>query len=213
MAFLAPLFLGLLLLVPALWFWPSRLRDRRLGILRTLLFVLLILAAARPVAFHDEGAAWHVVVVDRSASVAADLGHAAAALAAQVPVDDRRVLVQIGEQPASLAMAGQEPQDDAETATSEALGAELATLTPERRQQLGLDDTVDGVLVLDVKEMDPRGLRPGDVIKKIGETEVSTPRAVDGAVSEAREKGRESVLLVVNRQGHDLFVGLKLPVA
>lgn len=119
-----------------------------------------------------------------------------------------------GEQPAAMRMAGREgePQPEA-TVTSEALGAELAALTPERRQQFGIDADADGVLVVDVKRGAADGLRQGDVIKRVGDSSVTTPRAVEEAVSAAREDGRKSVLMLVNRGGHDIFLGLKLSVA
>jgi len=44
-------------------------------------------------------------------------------------------------------------------------------------------------------------------------TAVSTPDDVDRLVHEAKSKSKKSVLLLVKRQGHDLFLGLKLGVA
>ena len=70
--FLAPLFLWTLVLVPLLWWWPRRLGHVRHGILRSLLFVTLIVALARPVVLTSDGVEHHVFVVDRSASVDAE---------------------------------------------------------------------------------------------------------------------------------------------
>jgi serine protease Do len=118
-----------------------------------------------------------------------------------------------GEQPATMRMADRGEDRPEPAVTSETLGAELARLTPERRQQLGIDEEVDGVVVLDVKPGGAEGLRQGDVIKRVGAQTVTTPQAVERAVSEAREQGRKSVLMLVNRGGHDIFLGLKLSVA
>ncbi len=69
MTLLHPTWLLLLLVVPVIWFVPRRLRDTRLGLLRTAVLVLLVLGAARPVAWTTGGPAWQVVVLDASGSV------------------------------------------------------------------------------------------------------------------------------------------------
>ena len=101
MSFLAPIFLLLLLAIPAIWFWPRRLTDVRHGILRTLVLVLVALAAARPVAFKEDARAWHVVIVDASASVedgAAAL-ETAREIAGRPPGRDRTLLLTLGTPP------------------------------------------------------------------------------------------------------------------
>ena len=71
MEFSQPIWFLLLLLVPALWFWPSRLEDRRIGILRSVAAVLLIAALARPTLPGTTDRAHHVMVFDATASAAA----------------------------------------------------------------------------------------------------------------------------------------------
>lgn len=67
--FLDPAFLFLLIAVPLLWWWPARVRDLRLGILRTLVFAALVVALARPVVFVEDDRQHLVYVLDQSASV------------------------------------------------------------------------------------------------------------------------------------------------
>lgn len=154
--------------------------------------------------------------VDDSRELVRLVGQTAADTSASIDIwrDEAPVTlaVDIGAQPATMFATATRTAPD-RSITSEALGAQLATLTPERRQQLGLDDDAKGVLVVDVDDADPRGLQPGDLIRRIGGTEVATPEAVETALKSATDKDRKSVVLLVTRQGRDLFLGLKLPVA
>lgn len=96
---------------------------------------------------------------------------------------------------------------------SKELGAELAALTPQTRARYGIDDETSGVLVLDVQKPDPSGLLPGDVIKQVGQESVTGPHDLEKAIARAKDDGSRAVLLLVTRQGADLFVGVKLGVA
>lgn len=67
--FLRPLFLLLLLAVPLLWFFPRRVARVTAGVLRSLLFALVIVALAGPVLVTREGALFQVFVLDQTASI------------------------------------------------------------------------------------------------------------------------------------------------
>ena len=69
--FLRPLFLLVLLLVPLLWFFPRRMDRVARGVLRSLVFALVILALAGPVLVTPAGSLFQVFVLDQSASVSA----------------------------------------------------------------------------------------------------------------------------------------------
>ncbi len=129
---------------------------------------------------------------------------------------EKTLKITTGLQPAEAQLAALEPGTEATGSVhSDALNADLATLTPERRAQYGVGEDVNGVLVLDVKQgsVFEQGLRSGDVIKQVDRTAVSEPREVDSLVQKAQSDDRKAVLLLVERQGHDLFLGLKLGVA
>lgn len=68
-AFLTPAWLWALLVVPAVWFLPRRVRDVRHGLLRSAVLAMLILGLARPITLGTDEAPRHVVIVDRSASL------------------------------------------------------------------------------------------------------------------------------------------------
>ncbi|MBP0466313.1 trypsin-like peptidase domain-containing protein [Roseomonas sp. PWR1] len=58
-----------------------------------------------------------------------------------------------------------------------------------------------------------RGLQPGDVIRRVGGRVTETPRDVVEAVGAARDAGRGSIALQVEREGASRFVALPLRAA
>lgn len=88
------------------------------------------------------------------------------------------------------------------------LGIALAPLTPDIRQQVGVDETVKGTVITSVKSGSPAdqaGLQPGDVIVGVGETTVSSPALAVDAIRKAL-KVDTTVLLRILRGGQGLFV-------
>jgi serine protease Do len=98
---------------------------------------------------------------------------------------------------------------------SATLDAQLAALTPELRERYGIADDAEGVLVLDIKEGSAfeQSLRPGDIIRKVEGSAVTAPQQVERIVDRARSASKRAVLMLVSRNGQDLFLGLKLGVA
>ena len=95
----------------------------------------------------------------------------------------------------------------------DALGLGLAAITPELREEYGLQTDAKGVLVTEVMGGGPaseKGLRPGDIIVEVSQNEVSTRSQVQVKVNEADEAGRRSVLLLVERSGDLRFVALRV---
>ena len=90
----------------------------------------------------------------------------------------------------------------------------LGQLTPEARQQFELSDDVEGVVVTDVAAGQPggreRACSAGDVIIEADRKQVSDPKAVADAVREAAERGDETILLLVQREGQNRFVAVGL---
>ncbi|MEY4256910.1 MAG: serine protease HtrA, partial [Pseudomonadota bacterium] len=73
--------------------------------------------------------------------------------------------------------------------------------------------TVRGVLVEGVtptSDAGIKGLKTGDVLVRVADKAVSTPQDVVAAVDGAKASGRESVLLLVYRDGRTLFVLIKM---
>ena len=87
-------------------------------------------------------------------------------------------------------------------------------MTDDARQQLNLPDAVQGVVVTAVDPSGPaaeKGLRPGDIIERIDGQKVSKPADVTTAID--GQTSKKAVLLLVNRGGNALFVGVRLKTA
>ena len=98
--------------------------------------------------------------------------------------------------------------------TVDALGMSLSAITPELRERYEVAEKTKGVLITKVSEGTPaaeRGLRPGDVIVEIDQEEVTSPAQVAQKVKDARTAGKKkSILVMIERQGEQRFVGLSL---
>lgn len=92
-----------------------------------------------------------------------------------------------------------------------ALGLTLGKLTNDARQELGLKKDVKGVLITDVEDGKPaadQDIRPGDVIVKVGDQPVASPREAAQRVEKAQKANQRAVLLLLNRHGEERFVAL-----
>ena len=104
-------------------------------------------------------------------------------------------------------------QPSTEPAEAELLGLTVAILTPELRQQLGLPDTSSGLAVTAVDETSEafdKGIRAGDVITEAGQQALEKPGDLEARITEAREAGRKSLLLLIRRGGEPRFVALSV---
>ena len=120
--------------------------------------------------------------------------------------------VEIGQMPTEdqVVAATEQPADQS---ASPRLGVALAQLTPEARQSLNLPEDVTGVIVTEVQPGSPaaeKGLQRGDVIVEADRQQVSDPNMVAEAVRKAAERGDETILLLVKRDGQDRFVAVRL---
>lgn len=110
--------------------------------------------------------------------------------------------------PEQEVLAANQPDSD-----TGKLGLKLAPLDKQAREKLAVDDSVQGVLVTGVAPDSPaakQGLRPGDLILRIGQSRVDTPKSLAAAVEAASKQGDESVLALVRRGESQRFVALKL---
>lgn len=124
----------------------------------------------------------------------------------------RSVMLATGEMPSreqlSESESGMQPSGVVRSTT---LDADLAAMTPELRSNLQIPDGIDGVVVTDIRPGPAydQGLRAGDLIRKVAHETVTSPRQIDKLVNDASSDGKKAVLLLVNRHGRDLFLGLK----
>ena len=105
------------------------------------------------------------------------------------------------------------PEEAPDPGMIDELGLGLASLTGQTREKYGLSDATNGVVVTEVTDGSAaadKGLRPGDVIVEVGQEPVASAADVAEKVDAAREAGRKSVLLLLERQGDLRFVALRL---
>ncbi|HEX6979812.1 MAG TPA: DegQ family serine endoprotease [Alphaproteobacteria bacterium] len=117
------------------------------------------------------------------------------------------------EQMASASPGGDQGPAGRSAATVETLGMSLAAITPDLRERYEINEKTKGVVITSVDDGSPaaeRGLRPGDVIVEVNQEAVSSPQQVVTKVKEAKSQGRRGVLVMVDRQGEQRFVGLSV---
>lgn len=120
--------------------------------------------------------------------------------------------VPLGELPApeELALSGDPQMPGApKNAKESRLGLVVSDLTPEQRQEAGVD--AQGVLVTQVSEGPAfkAGITPGDIILLVDNLQVGSAEAFSKLV-EGLPAGK-SVPVLVQRRGGPLFLALKLP--
>jgi len=121
---------------------------------------------------------------------------------------------------AENAAGGEDSQANPEGASGKAsvvLGLTLAPLDAAARAKLGLAPEIKGALVTAVNSASDaadKGLHPGDLVVHAGDRPIDSPADLVKAVAEARhdakKEGRTLILLGVRREGHTLFVPIKL---
>ena len=121
--------------------------------------------------------------------------------------------VTLGRRETAEAGASGSNQRGGEASRENVLGLSVTPLTPEIGSQL---DTPEGTTGLVIQSVDPssaaaeRGLNPGDVITEAGQQPVQTLADLEARIDEAREAGRNSVLLLIRRGGDPRFVALPI---
>ncbi|RVD46775.1 PDZ domain-containing protein, partial [Mesorhizobium sp. M8A.F.Ca.ET.023.02.2.1] len=92
-----------------------------------------------------------------------------------------------------------------------AIGLGLMDITPDIRQQMNLADNERGAVVATVnpdKAAATAGIQPGDIIVAVNQAPVKNARQVTQAIAQAGKSGRKSVLLLVEREGSQIYVAV-----
>lgn len=93
------------------------------------------------------------------------------------------------------------------------LGISLSPLDDAGRDMYNIADNVRGLLVVDAdleSDAGKKGVDVGDVITDINQKPVRSIKQAQDEIERAQKSGRESVLLLLNRQGSIQFVAVKL---
>ena len=106
-----------------------------------------------------------------------------------------------------VGLVGEQPEGDAQTL--DRLGFTVDDLDGELAAELGLDETLTGVVVTEVAADSPameKGVEPGDIIRRFGQRRVDSAADLAASVAETLDAGRSGVLLLIERDGRERFV-------
>jgi serine protease Do len=106
-----------------------------------------------------------------------------------------------------VGLVGEQPEGDAQTL--DRLGFTVDDLDAELAVELGLDETLTGVVVTEVAAGSPameKGVEPGDIIRRFGQRRVDSAADLATSVGETVDAGRSGVLLLIERDGRERFV-------
>ncbi|MER8463867.1 DegQ family serine endoprotease [Mesorhizobium sp. M1396] len=96
---------------------------------------------------------------------------------------------------------------------SPAIGLGLMDITPDIREQMNLAHNQRGAVVASVnpdKAAAASGIQAGDIIVAVNQMPVKSARQVTQAIAQAGKSGRKSVLLLVERDGGQIYVAVPL---
>lgn len=115
---------------------------------------------------------------------------------------------------AEASMPGAEaPMEEVAPTQTEMLGLTLSEVNKETISQFGLAPNATGLVITAVdptSDAASNGLQAGDLISEAGQQPVISVADFEDRVSEAREAGRKSLLILVNRDGMTRFMALRI---
>ena len=124
-----------------------------------------------------------------------------------------KVRVKLGQRPTNNELNKQVAPPEPTKPNEDAIdGAGLSELTDSLREEYGIDPAISGVIIMSVDETSSayeNGLRKGDVITDVAQKPIGSVEEVEELVSSAKSEGRQSVLLLVRREGQPRFIVLK----
>jgi serine protease Do len=103
--------------------------------------------------------------------------------------------------------------EPAAPAQATVMGMTMEPLTPDAITSLGLPPDSTGLVVIKVdpvSEAFTKGLREGDLITEAGQQKVTKVEDLQARITEAKDAGRKSLLLLIRREGDPRFVALSI---
>lgn len=95
----------------------------------------------------------------------------------------------------------------------EVLGLTLEPMTADMAQQMNLPPDTQGLVVTHVEAVSDaagKGVAPGDIVVEAGQRPVTRLQDLQDRITEAKDAGRKSLLLLVRRDGDPRFVALSV---
>lgn len=136
----------------------------------------------------------------------------------------RSVNVTVGKRPSEAELAQQQmfdpnaepevPEGTEGGAIGDSLGLQVIELTPQIRRQLGVSIETTGVVIAAVdpnSDAARKGLQRGDIVLSANYNETASISGLEQVVGQAKESGREAVLLRIQRRGQPaIYVPVRL---
>ena len=126
--------------------------------------------------------------------------------------ETQTILVTLGRRETAEGLSGGDDDAD-QPKRSIVLGLTLQELGPDMREAMDLPEDAEGLIVSDV---DPdstahaKGVRSGDLLTQVGQHPLRQVSDLTDLITEAREAGRTSVLILIRRGDDPNFVALPL---
>lgn len=118
------------------------------------------------------------------------------------------------EQVAQVEEPSDDGSEDAAPETTTVMGLTLSPMTDALREEHGLGEAVNGVVVVEVEEgsiAEEKRMQAGDVIVEVGQEAVSQPEQVVKRIGELKDQGRQSALMLLSSgEGELRFVALRI---
>lgn len=96
------------------------------------------------------------------------------------------------------------------------VGLALKKMDADIARQLGLPSDSTGVVVMDVRPGSPaaeKGIRPGDVLAKVGGEKIEVPEDLSERMTKARLDGKKSILALIKRGDTQRFIAIPVGAA
>jgi serine protease Do len=113
----------------------------------------------------------------------------------------------------TLAAAPGGPPQSAPPPEESVLGMTVAAVNDALRDRYGLAPDARGLVVTELDQASDayaKGMREGDLITEVGQEPVGSPQDMQARIEAAEQAGRNSILLLVRRDGAPRFVALNL---
>lgn len=125
---------------------------------------------------------------------------------------DMTIKVVLGEAPSEQPVAASKEESSTAKKNAERLGMGIANLSRDLAQKYGFNAKEGGVVITSIDQNGPAfrgGLREGDVIKRVGRTDIKSTKEFSDAVNKI-SKG-DTALFLVNRKGTSMFIAFNIP--
>ena len=91
----------------------------------------------------------------------------------------------------------------------ENIGLTVAPLTEELAEKFDLDTGETGIVVVDVNDGSPaadKGVQPGDIIRRLNQSAITSVDKLIEGIASAKKEGRKGVLMLIESDGQTRFV-------